>query len=299
MSDRLVPAALALALGCCGMVRADTTPAGGGAADPRAVSLRLARELTDEADHAGAAIEYRRLALADDAPARRAGWHWAAAWSHLRAEETERAERALDEAERLPGVDAGAQLLLRARIAEARGQRAEAAYFWESAAETGDAEARRHAARRLSALRVIQHDAEGARAALALSPEPEEPARAELERWALASRRSPALGGWLGLLPGMGYAYSGEYANATRSVILNALFIWIMARTAQDESWGAFALASFFEITWYSGSIYGGVDAAHRHNRRLDEQARDRILGDTDAQPDEIAFPAIRLNYRF
>jgi tetratricopeptide (TPR) repeat protein len=299
MSDRLVPAALALALGCCGLVRADTPPAGKGADDPRAAGHRLARALTAEADYAGAAIEYRRLALADPDPAHRAGWSWAAAWAHLNAREAERAERALDEAERSADLDAASHLLLRGRIAEARGRRVEAAYFWQSAAGDGEPDARRYAARQLAALRVLQQDPEGARAALALSPEPEEPARSEIDRWARASRRSPALGGWLGLVPGLGYAYSGEYANATRSAILNALFIWIMVRSAEDESWGAFALAAFFEITWYSGSIYGGVDAAHRYNRNLDQQARARILGDADAQPDELVFPAIRLNFRF
>ena len=71
-------------------------------------------------------------------------------------------------------------------------------------------------------------------------------------------------GGVLGLVPGLGYAYSGEYANAVRSLILNSLFIWGMVETADDDQWGLFALVTFGEFTWYSGSIYGGIDAAHR-----------------------------------
>ena len=34
------------------------------------------------------------------------------------------------------------------------------------------------------------------------------------------------LGGILGIIPGLGYAYSGEYSNAARSLILNSLFIF-------------------------------------------------------------------------
>ena len=35
--------------------------------------------------------------------------------------------------------------------------------------------------------------------------------------------KKPWLGGVLGLVPGLGYVYSGEYANAARSLILNGL----------------------------------------------------------------------------
>ncbi|MBN1558006.1 MAG: membrane protein insertion efficiency factor YidD [Lentisphaerae bacterium] len=90
----------------------------------------------------------------------------------------------------------------------------------------------------------------------------------EIMETAPPARRSPRLGGILGLVPGLGYAYSGEYANALRSLLLNGIFIWGMVETAGEEQWGGFAVISFFELTWYSGSIYGGIDAAHRFNAR-------------------------------
>ena len=65
------------------------------------------------------------------------------------------------------------------------------------------------------------------------------------------------MGGLLGLVPGLGYAYSGEHANALRCLILNGLFIFGMVHTAENDDWGAFSVISFFELTWYSGSIYG------------------------------------------
>jgi hypothetical protein len=33
------------------------------------------------------------------------------------------------------------------------------------------------------------------------------------------------------------------------------------------------------EFTWYSGSVYGGVDAAHRYNRRRLEEAAGAVRG--------------------
>jgi len=111
--------------------------------------------------------------------------------------------------------------------------------------------------------------------------------------------RSPALGGWLGVVPGLGYAYAGEYANATRSLILNSLFIWGLVSTAEEEQWGAFAVISFFEITWYTGSIYGGVDASHRFNQRRRARAIEAITAGAMMTPDYEALPAVKLKISF
>ena len=100
-------------------------------------------------------------------------------------------------------------------------------------------------------------------------------------------------------MPGLGYAYSGEYANAARSLILNGLFMWGMAETADDDLWGAFAVLTFAEFTWYSGSIYGGIDAAHRHNERRLDGAVAEIRGERRLQPDFSAVPLVALKFEF
>lgn len=283
----------------CALGIAAPGPHSAGAAAPAALPHQLALDLAAEGDDSGAALEYRRLALAAPLPADRAGWHVAAARSYLDAGDPERAERQLDEAEGA-GLDASAPLLtLRARSAEARRQLTAASYFWQAAMESPDPDARRFAALHGAALRVRQGDGPGAIGLLDSLGGPEPSARDAVDRWMNAPRRSPAIGGWLGLIPGLGYAYSGEYGNAARSAILNGLFIWIMARCAQDDEWGAFALAGFFEFTWYSGSIYGGVDAAHRYNRRLDAQAEREIVGDADMRLDAVQLPLIKFTYRF
>jgi hypothetical protein len=72
-----------------------------------------------------------------------------------------------------------------------------------------------------------------------------------------------------------------------------------MVDTAEDDSWGAFSIITFFEITWYTGSIYGGVDSAPRYNRnRL--QACIQIIDDQSVfNPDLRKMPAISLKYSF
>ena len=123
--------------------------------------------------------------------------------------------------------------------------------------------------------------------------------RDALDIYARGHDKSPKVGGLLGMIPGMGYMYAGEYGNGFRSIILNSLFIFGMVSTAQDDEWGAFAVITFFEFTWYSGSIYGGVDASHRYNRDRLESSISRINGDAGFEPDQRQLPALVLRFSF
>jgi hypothetical protein len=117
-----------------------------------------------------------------------------------------------------------------------------------------------------------------------------------VDRYARRRDRVPWLGGVLGLIPGLGHAYSGEYANAARCLLLNGLFLYGMAHTAQREEWGAFAAIGFFELTWYTGSIYGGVDAAERHNRDALNACLDDVGGGAGFSPDLTRIPLVSLH---
>ena len=119
-----------------------------------------------------------------------------------------------------------------------------------------------------------------------------------VEARAAAGRKRPWLGGMLGLVPGLGYAYSGEWANALRSLLLNGLFGWAMAETAADDEWALFGVCAFFELTWYSGSVYGGIDAAHRWNARRDEEtARALRQGMEGLSPAMARLPLLDLHF--
>lgn len=266
-------------------------------ADPEVLteSLPLAVELSRDGFHQESAIEFRRLGLSDKPMAERAAYQWAAAWEYTQTGEYGSAEGMLDRADRQDDTYRAESLLLRSDVAEGQYDEETALFFLDSIpiSSVSD-EFRRYTGRRKAALHLQNGQPE--QALLTLN---DEAARNAVENYMAGRDKSPSLGGWLGLVPGLGYAYSGEYANAVRSLILNSLFIYGMVDTAQDEEWGAFTVITFFEITWYTGSIYGGVDSAHRYNQNRLDQALDGILGQADYQPDYSAFPSLKLEFRF
>lgn len=288
----VVPSAISVSsvvLLLCGLQCAAAEPGPG---------LRLAIDLADRGDAGAAAVEFRRLALG--APAGdRGAYEWAAAREHARDSRTDLSERMLDRAE-----DSGAPrapcLLLHAENAGAAGDTATAGYFWSGfRAAAEDDEARAFGARKLAAGHLAAGRTDEAAAALRASPRDEAAALAAVEAYRSVPRRSPRIGGLLGLVPGLGYAYSGEYANAGRSLLLNGLFIGLMVLAADDDNWGAFGLAGFFEITLYTGSVYGGVDAAHRWNRRHAVEAVRAVEGDAAWEVDYRELPVLRIHYGF
>ena len=246
-----------------------------------APSLALAEEFLSSGDGSAAALEYRRLeADADPADAELRGSLLLAAADAYRTDGAwERMGRVLDRAE----SDSAVRRSIDGELLLLRMLRSEGLREWASAAEWGEtlAESRRDPSESARVSRLAAAD-------WLLAGSPDEARRATddpaalaaIERWERGSDRSPTVGGLLGIVPGLGYAYSGEWGNAFRSIVLNGLFGWAMYECAAHDEWGLFAVTTFFELTWYTGSIYGGIDAAHRYNReRLEDAARD-VRGD-------------------
>lgn len=267
------------------------------AADP----ARLALELDAEGRREAAAIEFRRLALADENAENAGRWFWLAAHEYALGNERELSNRMLDRAEDAAPLALSAPVAcLRAENAMQEKDWAAAGFHFDSLKLKGDSdELREFAARGASAARLREKDVAGARQALDGAPGEFDSAREAIDRYAGRRDKKPWVGGVLGIVPGLGYVYSGEYANAARSIILNGLFLWGMAETAEDDEWGVFAVLTFAEFTWYSGSIYGGIDAAHRHNgRRLDGVGRE-IRGEKKWRPDLAQVPVFALKFEF
>jgi hypothetical protein len=262
----------------------------------------LAVELAGEGDHELAAVEFRRFALAAGDASARADALMAAAWSYLECGRLTRADDMLDRAEGAPPSTSSrvTLALLRAETARRRKRPDEALYFLddlESAAT--NVSLRVLASRHVAAVHLGRGATGEALRALDESPRPESAAKGAIRTYTAARDKKPVVGGLLGLVPGLGYAYSGEYANGLRCLILNGLFIFGMVHTAENDDWGAFSVISFFELTWYSGSIYGGLDAAHRHNRNRLERCIEAVEGDLSVAPDYGSVPLFRLNVRF
>ena len=291
----------AAAFGGCCMVAACLAggrAVGGVVESPTA--LRLAVELDRQRDHAGAAVEFQRLALDAPEPAARAGYYWAAAYEYWKTRKYDLADSMLNRADSASDALGPALPLLRGENAAARALPAEAQFYLEDAVRAADAaDLQALAARRLAAERVKQQDLAGARQALEAAPTTCTNGQSALLTYGAGHDKSVVLGGVLGIVPGLGYAYSGEYASALRSLILNGLFLFGVADTADKEEWGACAVIGFFEFTWYTGSIYGGIDAADRYNRqRLDDCVRG-VNGASGFAPDFERLPLLSLRVTF
>jgi len=282
---------------CRGLLLISLATSAGLCASEPGPGQRLATELSAEYQFSSAAIEYRRLALASTEDCERGAYYWAAAYAYLCDRNSELALKMLDHAE-----DACAELgreatLLRLECALSGGDTRAAAFYAESLMQSAPGSLKHIAQSRQVHLALLDHNAESASALL---PEAApERARQALQAYASGRDKRPRLGGFLGMVPGLGYAYAGEYANALRSLILNGLFIYGMVDTAEDDHWGAFSIITFFEITWYTGSIYGGIDASHRYNARRLQACIQTIDDQARFSPDLPQLPAIVLKYAF
>lgn len=241
-------------------------------------SFLLGRQLLSENSAELAAIEFRRYALESDTPVAQAQAYLHAAYAYIRAGAYDDAEQMLRKVEKL-NPDEPALPSLYAEKSARQGDTQTALYFFDllpSQTETNRS-LEVFAARRSAEMLVRSGQTEEARTRLLRSPDSETNAIAALNEYIATPRKSPVVGGLLGLIPGAGYWYSGEIANGTRSFLLNSLFMFAMYHTANNEQWGAFAAVSFFEITWYTGSVYGGIDAAHRYNKEEITSCIDRF----------------------
>ena len=262
--------------------------------------LRLAQELSGEGQHESAALEYRRLALSETKAQARGGLFWAAAYEYTQARQWNLAPTLLDRAEDSNRELKPVALLLRAEVASAEKKHVEAVYYLQSAVgEKTTSDMRQFVARRVAGEHLCAGQSDQARAVLSQAPDNEAAALAALQSYERERDKSPVLGGMLGLIPGLGYMYSGEYANGLRSLILNGLFMGAMVYSGVEDQWGAFAVISFFELTWYSGSIYGGIDAAQRYNRARQERCLDAVQGQAVFIPDFKQLPIVALQFRF
>lgn len=261
----------------------------------------LAVDLSESRDHAGAAVEFRRRALALPTGSESGAYYWCSAYEYFSAGQAGIAEKMLMRAEESNTTLDEPVRLLRGETALLDHRLPEAAFEYEGLLEsaTTNRNARLFATKRLAVTHLRRGDPAKAKDVLMKSSEPVPGDITAVEHYAETPPKRPLVGGLLGMIPGLGYAYSKEYANGLRSFLLNGLFIFGMVETAQDDEWGAFAAISFFELTWYSGSIYGGIDAAHRYNLEQRETCEKNIMGNAGFAPDYTRLPLVSLRFTF
>jgi len=261
----------------------------------------FAVDLAKSGDYPQAAVEFRRLAMSYEAADERGTFAWLAGYAYWQASRYWQAERMLNITEEAAPALETEIYLLRAGNNRSWHRPDEAAFYLESLMDESRQEpVRRLATLQLAAVKVETGKLAAARDLLAASPfDGDMAAVTAIDEYSQGCDKSVVAGGLLGLVPGLGYAYSGEYANALRSLILNALCIWGVVDFADREQWGGVAVVGFAGVTFYSGSIYGGADAAARYNRRRLEACTRAIEKNARFEPDYGALPLLDLKFRF
>jgi len=262
---------------------------------------RVALDLDADGEYEASAVTFRRQALMEQDTQRAGQWYWFAAYEYAKDQKWELSNKMLDRAE-----DADA-LTLAIPAAWLRAENALRTRDWNAAVFHFDSmrlgaltdDLRLFATRGVAAAHLRNRDITAARDVLADYAGTPEALLTSIDRYTEGRDKKPWLGGVLGIIPGCGYLYSGEYWNATRSFLLNSLFIWGMYETGRRDQWAAFSVIGFFELTWYSGSIYGGVDAAQRYNRDRLDTVVNAVRGEQQLRPDAGQIPIIALGFAF
>jgi outer membrane protein assembly factor BamD (BamD/ComL family) len=98
--------------------------------------------------------------------------------------------------------------------------------------------------------------------------------------------KDPSTAGMLaGAIPGMGHAYVGRYRDAAAAFIVNALFVWAAVEAFDQDHEVLGGILGFLELGWYAGNIYSAVNAAHKHNRKVQENFRKDFMDMLRLQP--------------
>lgn len=86
-------------------------------------------------------------------------------------------------------------------------------------------------------------------------------------------RKSPTTAGFLSAaVPGAGHLYVDRPRDALTALLINGLFTWGAVRSAREDQWGLAGVLGAVELFWYSGTIVGAVNGAHKWNEREEER---------------------------
>ena len=94
--------------------------------------------------------------------------------------------------------------------------------------------------------------------------------------------KNPAYAGTLAIIPGLGHAYVSRYRDATVSFLVNGLILWAAVQAFHNDQDVLGGILAFVELGFYTGNIYSAVNAAHKHNRTVQNDFRERLQDKLD-----------------
>ena len=98
--------------------------------------------------------------------------------------------------------------------------------------------------------------------------------RQSLEGETLLYKNPKYAGGLAAIVPGLGHAYVSRYKDALVAFIINGLFIWAAVESFNQDLDVLGGILAFTEVGWYTGNIYSAVNAAHKYNRKVQNDFR-------------------------
>jgi len=92
-----------------------------------------------------------------------------------------------------------------------------------------------------------------------------------------AAWKSPGKATALGIIPGLGYFYSGHRQTALASFLVNGVFAGATIQAFRKDQSILGGFLSLFAVSWYVGNVYGSSRAAHQYNQTLQERLWSRF----------------------
>jgi len=260
-------------------------PASEGTPDEATVAAAFADHLFEKGDYYRAIGEYERAMFLGPLAPERGRWELKACEALHRGEQSEDAGRCYDravergaEGVKAPGLLGAARSWLAAKRPETAAARA------AEAAEAFDPDPRTREAKYVEGWALLEsgRDAEAAAAFRAargagITGENANRLLLVLPQLEHLPSRSPVLAGLLGVVPGAGHLYVGEYTAALSALVWNGIFGWAIWEAVDRRFWSIAAVLGIFETMWYGGSIVGAVSGAHRFNRDARLNAMDDL----------------------
>lgn len=91
-------------------------------------------------------------------------------------------------------------------------------------------------------------------------------------------RKKPYVAGILGLVPGGGYFYAGQTTTGITSLVLTGLLGYASYTSFSTKNHGVGILTGIFTLTFYSGSITGGINSIKRQNLNSEKKMKSKLL---------------------
>lgn len=93
------------------------------------------------------------------------------------------------------------------------------------------------------------------------------------------SRKDPLVAGALSLIPGVGHMYLGMWNVGIAALTWNALFAFATGWSIATGQWGVAAVLGVFEMSWFSGTMFGALNGAMRYNHDVEQNWIDEVSG--------------------